>query len=41
MDIRLFKDNVLNNSVKPQMYALVYDDNNSIILQYVKTNFNS
>ena len=35
MDIRLFKDNVLNNSVKPQMYALVYDDNNSIILQYV------
>lgn len=35
MDIRLFKENVLNNSVKPQMYALVYDDNNSIILQYV------
>ena len=35
MDIRLFKDNVLNNSVKPQIYALVYDDNNSIILQYV------
>ena len=35
MDIRLFKDNVLNNSVKPQMYALIYDDNNSIILQYV------
>lgn len=35
MDIRLFKDNVLNNSVKPQMYALVYDDNNSIILQYI------
>lgn len=35
MDIRLFKENVLNNSVKPQMYALVYDDNNSIILQYI------
>lgn len=35
MDIRAFKENVLNNSVKPQMYALVYDDNNSIILQYV------
>lgn len=35
MDIRLFKENVLNNSVKPQMYVLVYDDNNSIILQYV------
>lgn len=35
MDIRLFKEDVLNNSVKPQMYALVYDDNNSIILQYI------